>query len=277
MLTDPFAEDWLATLLQRFRERPPAHALHVLIDGAFVPGLHRHIAAGSKRLLFEGLPASGPRTLDVSPFVLPFDPGDRALEAVLRRCQGWPMLSVIESPEPWPDLAARLAAWCIVDVDGQRFNFRFADTRRLPAILRTLDGAQRGQFAGPAARWTHIARDGVWQTLALDGSGGPIASDPQLADAQFTALVEDSRADEVLARLATHPDLAAYRPSQAYALISSALVPALQAGISDQELVDWCGWLLGRGRLDDAHEIGHLFMTWKALALSKEAVDAAET
>ncbi len=277
MLTDPFTDSWLDTLRQRFREHPAGHALHVLIDGAFVPGLHRSIAIGRKVLLFEGLPASGPDTLDVSPFVLPFDPGDRALGAVLRQCQGWPMVSVIETPEPWPDLAARLAAWCIVEADGQRFNFRFADTRRLPAILKTLDDAQRGEFAGTASSWSYIGRDGNWHTLALDRTGGAIARDPQLDDAQFAALVEDSRVDEVLVRLAGHPNRGAYRSSQAHALISSALVPTLEAGMDDIELVDWCGWLLAHSGQDDDRDVARMFTAWKAHELSMEAADANET
>ena len=276
MLTDPFADDWLDVLQRRFRECSATHELHVLIDGAFVPGLHRRIAVDRKALLFEGLPASGPGTLDVSPFVLPYDPEDRALRTVLRECQGWPMVSVIATPESWQDLAARLAAWCIIEADGQRFNFRFADTRRLPAILKTLNGAQRRQFTGPALSWSYVGRDGSWRTLALDGLGAPIAIDPQLDDAQFAALVEDSRADEVLARLAAHPARGAYRPSQAHALISSALAPALQSGMGDGELVNWCGWLLGHGGRDDATDIARLFTTWQAHALPMEAADATE-
>lgn len=276
MLTDPYTDDWLDVLQQRFQAPSSSHELHLLIDGAFVPGLHRRIAPARKALLFEGLPASGPRTLDVSPFVLPFDAGDPAIEALLRACAGWPMLGVIATPEPWRELAARLAAWCVIEADGQRFNFRFADTRRLPAILKTLDPAQRRQFTGSAAHWHHIGRDGGWHTLSLDGAAGSIASAPQLGEAQFAALVEDSRADEVLAGLADHPDRGAYRPSQAHALISSALVPALQAGMSDGALVDWCGWLLGHGGRDEVPDITRLFTTWKAQAFSMEAADATE-
>ncbi|MFC0253881.1 DUF4123 domain-containing protein [Massilia consociata] len=277
MLTDPFADDWLDVLQQRFRERPAGHELHLLIDGAFVPGLHRRIAAGRKALLFEALPASGPSALDVSPFVLPFVPDDRALGPVLRGCQGWPMVSVIATPEPWRELAARLAAWCVIEADGQRFNFRFADTRRLPAILKSLDRTQHAQFCGPAVSWSHMGRDGNWRTLALGGAGDAIATAPQLDDAQFAALVEDSRADEVLAQLAAHPDRAAYRPSQAHALISSALAPALKAGLGNRELVDWCGWLLAHGGRDKAPEhIVRLFAAWQAHVLETEAVDAAE-
>ncbi|WP_313031876.1 DUF4123 domain-containing protein [Massilia alkalitolerans] len=277
MLTDPFAHDWLEALEQRYRERRAGHALHVLIDGAFVPGLHRRIAASRKALLFEGLPGSGPGTLDVSPFIVPFDPEDRALRAVLRKCQGWPMVSVIESPEPWLDCAARLAAWCIVEADGQRFNFRFADTRRLPVIVMTLERAQRGQFTGSAVSWSYIGRDGNWKTLALEGSGEPIATAPRLDDARFAPLVEDSRADEVLARLADCPHRGAYCPSQAHALISAALAPALEAGLSDGDIVGWSGWLLGHGRRNEALDIPRLFTAWKAHAITMETVDATET
>lgn len=276
MLTDPFADDWLDTLRQRFHQRPAGHALHVLIDGAFVPGLHRRIATGRKALLFEGLPASGPGTLDVSPFVLPFAPDDRALNPVLRACQGWPMVSVIETQEPWPELAARLVAWCIVEADGQRFNFRFADTRRIPAILKTLDQSQRAQFAGPAMSWSQIGRDGSWHRIALGGSGSAMATNPQLSDAQFAALVEDSRADEVLARLADHPDRAAYRPSQAHALISSSLAHAMDTGASDLELVEWCGYLLANVGAGQAPEINRLFTAWRAHALLPEAAHGTE-
>lgn len=276
MLTDPYADNWFDALQQRCRQLSPGHQLHLLVDGAFVPGLHRRIGADRRALLFDGLPGSGPGTLDVSPFVLPFDPDDRALKSMLRNCLGWPMVNVIDSPEPWPELAARLAAWCIIEVDGQRFNFRFADTRRLPVILKTLSPEQRGQFTGPAMSWSYIARNGSWCKLTLDGSGGVIATNPQLEDAQFAALVEDSRADEVLARVADHPGRSAYRPSQAHALISSALAPALEAGIGGGDVIDWCGWLLGHGAQDEAPDIARLFTAWQAHALSMETADATE-
>lgn len=273
MLTDPFADDWLDALQQRHRELCAGHQLHLLIDGAFVPGLHQRFGTARKALLFDGLPGSTTPALDVSPFVTPFDPEDRAIKSMLRTCQGWPMVHLIETPEPWPALAARLAAWCVIEADGQRFNFRFADTRRLPAILTTLNPEQRGQFAGPAVRWSVIARDGTWRTLTLDGAGADIAADPQLNDVQFGALVEDGRVDEVLARLADHPDRIGYRPSQAHALISSALIPAIEAGLGDGELVDWCGWLWAHGGQEP--DIARLFDAWKTQAFADGDLDAA--
>jgi hypothetical protein len=268
MLTDPYDDNWLDTLQQRARALSPARKLHVLIDGAFGPGLHRRLPAGRYALLFEGLPGSGRSTLDVSPFVLPFSPDDRDVNAVLRGCQGWPMVNVIETPEPWQDLAARLAAWCVIEADGQRFNLRFADTRRLPAVLKTLTASQRRQFAGPAVSWSYIARDGTWHTLALDGADEHIASDPQLDEAQFGALVEDSRADEILARLAASPDCGAFLPSKAYTLISSALASARKIGLTDRDLVGWCDWLWTRGGPGDTEDMTGLVDMWKAHASS---------
>jgi hypothetical protein len=267
MLTDPFADNWLDALQQDFRSLTPAHKLHLLIDGAFVPGLHRRIAAGRKALLFDGLPGSGPDTLDVSPFILSFDPDDGDIRNLLLKCRGWPMVNVIETPEPWRDLAARLAAWCVIEADGQRFNFRFADTRRLPAILKTLTKTQRGRFAGPATCWRYMARHGAWEALALDGSNEEIASDPQLDDAQFGALVEDSRADEVLARLRPSPGRGSLRPSQAYALIASALTPASDAGLSDNDISEWCDWLWQQSKHDEPSNVSELFLMWRTHAL----------
>jgi hypothetical protein len=179
------------------------------------------------------------------------------------------MVNVIETPEPWPDLAARLAAWCVIEADGQRFNLRFADTRRLPAVLMTLTALQRRQFAGPAVSWSYIARDGTWRTLALDGSSEDIASDPQLDDVQFGALVEDSRADEILARLSASPGRIPFLPSKAYTLISSALTSASKTGLSDNELVDWCEWLWTRGGQGDSENMRGLIDMWKAYVLSE--------
>jgi hypothetical protein len=68
---------------------------------------------------------------------------------LLDKCSGWPMMCAIETPESQAELAARLAAWCVVEVDDQRFNFRFPDTRRLPAIFDALTPTQRAEFAGP--------------------------------------------------------------------------------------------------------------------------------
>lgn len=126
---------------------------YVLVDAAFVPGLHKKLANDRKAILFASLPGCTEEAVDASPFVTLLDPADRALKALLLRCDRWPMLSVIATPESLQQLASRLSAWCVVEVDGQRFNFRFPDTRRLPAIFDTLSLTQRAQLLGPAKSW----------------------------------------------------------------------------------------------------------------------------
>lgn len=121
---------------------------YLLIDGAFLPGLRRKLAALSPTLLFEFLPGCNDNTRDVSPLLLACMP---AALRWLERTSGWPMLSVIATRESQRQLAERLAAWCIIEADGQRFNFRFPDTRRLPAIFAALTSGQQAQMAATDA------------------------------------------------------------------------------------------------------------------------------
>ena len=139
-------------------------------------------------------------------------------------------------------LAARLSAWCIVEADDQRFNFRFPDTRRLPAIFRTLSSEQRAQFAGPAARWSCISRDSSWNELDVTGVSGEPAANPVLGDQQFAALVDDSRADEVLVRLGDRGQAVDRHPSVSYARVTAALRVAVSGQLADEDVLDWCEW-----------------------------------
>lgn len=243
MLIDAFTDGWLDEMNSRARSLAEHHVLYLLIDGAFVPGLHRCIAPDRKALVFESLPGCSDDARDVSPFLTPMIADDAALERTLRRCSGWPMISLIESPETLEQLAARLAAWCVVEVDGQRFNFRFADTRRLPAIYQALDATQRSQFVGPAVAWSYIARNGTWCRLDIEGEYREPASDPQLTEQQFVAIDDDSRADEVLATLALRGYLVGHSPSNAHIRTVAAITAASTAQLQDREIGDWCEWL----------------------------------
>jgi hypothetical protein len=153
MLTDPYDERWL----ERLDVPTEAKNLYLLVDGAFVPGLHRHIKAAvpfadSPRLLFEALPGCNDKTRDVSPFLVRYATNP-ALDALLAKCSGFPMISAIETIESQTDVAERLAAWSVVQVEGQHYNFRFPDTRRLQGIFDALTSKQRSEVAGPATRW----------------------------------------------------------------------------------------------------------------------------
>lgn len=206
MFIDPLNGASLVMLGERLNAMPPDVNLYLLIDGVFVPGLFRSrefetSETGTTRLLFEALPSCGEAVRDVSPFLVSVKVASPRLLAKLSACSGWPMLSAIETTEDIDELAARLSAWCVIENDGQRFNFRFPDTRRLPCIFDTLSARQRAEFTGPMRAWSYIARDGNWQHLHIAGTNHDAASNPSLDDAQFATMVGDSEPDEVLSHL----------------------------------------------------------------------------
>jgi hypothetical protein len=240
VLIDEFSESFLDEL-DDIASRSTTNSLYVLIDGAFVPGLHRRFTAElgrqSVHLLFDGLPSVTEEVLDVSPFMFQYRPGNPVIRELLTTCSGLPMLSAIESAEPLGTLVERLSAWTIVASDGARFNFRFADTRRLPAILRTLSKEQLGAMAGTAPRWHYITRTAKWAANALPGASAAIGFRPQELDAdQFAFLADEGEADALLANLkrSAHPFQG--RPSEHYRCVAVVLEAATARGLDSIQI-----------------------------------------
>ena len=113
------------------------------------------------------------------------------------------MLSAIATNDSIDVLAERLAAWCTVATWGNYFNFRFPDTRRLPAIFAALMPQQQRELMGNALSWHYMARNGAWAALPINctGPAAGITANPRLSEAQFARLVENSEADGVWVRL----------------------------------------------------------------------------
>lgn len=264
MLIEPFATGWLDELCMRASALAPGQRLHLLIDGAFIPGVHRRIHADRKVMLFSALPGCIGEALDLSPFLMPFAPDDTAACRVLQRCSGWPMVSVIQTDEDLGTLAARMAAWTVIEADGQCFHLRFADTRRIPAIVRALGVEQRAQFLGPATNWVCITRRGVWQVVALDGVESDIATFASLDAQQFRILVEDSRIDELLA-LYTQRHPAPVMPALlGHDLLALALQAAEKVQLTEPELLAWCEFLWHEGKVETPATAAQKFMNWQA-------------
>jgi hypothetical protein len=263
MLIDAFCDDWIDELDARVAAMAPSNGLYLLLDGAFVPGLHKQLADGHKALLFSALPGCTEETEDASPFLTPFIAADRAVRSLLRRCNRWPMVSAIETSESLEALADRLSAWCIVEADGQCFNFRFPDTRRLPASFATLTPKQRAQLAGPATRWSYIARDGQWRDLDVAPSSAEIAADPVLDERQFASLAGDSQADELLVLLGDRGHDVLRHPSRSHALLETAIRAARIAELDENRVLDWCEWFWLRGQSDDDATAISILRTWR--------------
>jgi hypothetical protein len=66
MLIDPYHTNWHAELVAQSRRLPDGAQLVLLIDGAFVPGLFRHLSRTSEPvLLFERFPGCNDKVRDV--------------------------------------------------------------------------------------------------------------------------------------------------------------------------------------------------------------------
>jgi hypothetical protein len=148
MFIDAYAANWFDELHARAEKLSSAHHLYLLVDGAFVPGLHKLLGEECKALLFEALPGFNEAAKDVSPFLVPFDLADKDQASLLRRCSRWPMVSLIETSEALEKLRDRLAAWCVVEVDGPALQFQVSG---YPAAQGDLASAASGT-AGTADR-----------------------------------------------------------------------------------------------------------------------------
>jgi hypothetical protein len=275
MLIDTYTPEWLQELEAAYHDRSEGTNIHLLIDGAFVPGLHKKTGAGNPHMLFDGLPGFNETTRDVSPFVVVYEPDDKKLCSMLEDCSGWPMVNAITTVESATDLAKRLAAWCVIEADGQYLNFRFPDTRRLPDILAIFDAKQSAEFTGPATQWRYIGRNGEWRTITLTPSEVAPAVDPKLNPAQFGALVASSDADVILARA---EDIGC-RPkslvrSIQYAIAESAIAIGVKHGVQD-DMLFWCKSCLESATLPDGEMMEELFSAWAAeeLALAQEGIE----
>lgn len=245
MMIDPYNETWPAQLEEKLKQMRDGANMYLLIDSAFVPGLFRsRELEGKIALLFEALPACSEAARDVSPFLVPVECVTRSLAWLLNKCSGWPMVSAVETTESLTELCSRLAAWCVIEVDNQRFNFRFPDTRRLPKIFATLTPQQRVELTGPASQWSYIGRDGHWNQLNVDGAAAEVAAQPVLDDAQFCALVGDSEPDEVLVQLAYQGFEPTGLPSLHHAIVCMALRIADVGKLVQELRVDWCEFVL---------------------------------
>jgi hypothetical protein len=86
MLIDAYDKHWLDWL--DAGEVGCEGSLYLLVDGAFVPGIHRRVKAVvsaeyAPSLLFEALPSCSDATRDVSPFLVPFQPSNPRFRAVI--------------------------------------------------------------------------------------------------------------------------------------------------------------------------------------------------
>lgn len=255
--------EWLDILqkeTESHRHVWPDAQVFALLDCAFID--HMHAAILKRRLpsrsLFD-LSSSPSRELQaVSPTLIPLTTETAPQwRDVLRLTDGWPMLSLIVTPESLDELALRLSPWCIVNADGQPFVFRFPDTRRLPAIVDVLTPAQHGAFFGPAIAWHYRTRSAHWEELPLPTTPLAAAEHVKLNAQQYAELLNESEADAIMAHLnVKNPaTMLHYDAANAHQLITQALKRADRYGITDNDRIQWCNLYLRQPKLEQMSEV----------------------
>jgi hypothetical protein len=276
MLINLLVPGWESNLEKQYAALPAGARLVLLIDGAFAPMLFQPLDSHCKPfLLFEFLPGCSTEARNVSPFVVKFDPENKSLTRLLKRCSEWPMLSVLTTYESAEQLAERLSAWCIVEVGGQNFNFRFADTRRLPKIFETLTQQQRRGLVGNTIGWHYISRDGSWSSLLVELSTISLSLTDKavLNETQFGQLLVDSEPDEMWVRLLDRGIQTDLLPSHRHALLSSALHVADRMGLDEFLQTDWCMHCIQTSCSSDLGTLQATLIDW----ISKNARNENET
>ena len=252
------APGWLDALheeIAAIRNTWPDSHVFALLDCAFAESAHAAILKHGlpSRSLYD-LSETPSRDLQaISPTLISLTHATAQYwRDVLRLTDGWPMLSLIVTPESLDELALRLSSWCVVNADGQPFVFRFPDTRRLPAVVDVLTAEQHGAFFGPARAWRYRTRAAQWSALPLPPTSLPAADYVKLNAQQYATLINDSEADAVMAHLNVNepPTLLPYDPAAAHQLISHALKRADRYGIPDAERNQWCSLYLKQPKLE---------------------------
>lgn len=254
------APDWLRVLEEQISAHSamfPDAQVYGLLDCAFAErsysALQKQESILPSRSLFD-LSDKPIRDLqEVSPTLIPLAAHTASTwQAVLRETDGWPMLSVIVTPESLDALALRLSAWCIVDADGQNFVFRFADTRRLPDIVATLTPQQHGELFGPAHVWQYRARTAQWTELPLPATAKAPADAVSLTEAQCARLIASSEADEIMDNLRTNaPELMRKHDlAQTHEIVARGLARADRYHIGDVDRASWCRLYLQQPTLE---------------------------
>lgn len=251
MLIEGFQSGVYEELEKTLLQKKPTNNLYLFLDGAFVPKLHERLSDESKDVLFSHLLGCNRDAIDASPFITPIIGIDKSLKALFRFCNGWPMVNLIETPEPLAALGSRLSAWCIVEVSDQRFNFRFMDTRRLGVIFDSLTPEQKAEFAGPALQWKYISRSGAWEELELQSADVGFSVDPILDDKQFAKIIDDSKADEVMMLLSDRGHDVFSHPFRSHALVSRALQVAFFEQVENDYLINWCEYFWVKDEICD--------------------------
>lgn len=266
--------------IDSLREQWPDAGVYALFDCAFNERCHAEIKRFRlpARTLYDLSNHPSPELQAVSPTLVPLAHAKASSwRDVARHTDGYPMLSVIVTPESLDELALRLRPWCIVNADGEPYVFRFPDTRRLPGVVDVLTPEQHGAFFGPAHVWLTRTRRATWSALRLPGLPLPPAEEVKLDGEQFVQLMNDAEADEIIAHFHVHePALVAHcDPAEVWERMAHGLKRADYYGIDQPDRMQWSRWFAQQPLLERMPEAEPLLAALKARTRSFNEVKGA--
>jgi hypothetical protein len=263
--------------IAHFRQQFPQAHIYALVEGVFDETCYPLLKRCGQlpfAALYGNMPGADDETLGVSPLVVEYAEAGRATwDALLKKTDGQPALSLIVSPEPLALLAARLEPWCIVNAAGYTLGLSFADIRILPELCKVLTPLQLAQFCGPALHWQYVARSADWCALSLPASAAPPAPEVELDEQQCAQLISAAEADGVLYQLrSSRPELVnCFAPARVHGLVQHWLTCASHAQIDAlPERLSLCEWGLMRPELERQPQVA----AWLAMP-SQPATAAA--
>ncbi|NGZ85331.1 DUF4123 domain-containing protein [Duganella aceris] len=240
MLIDRHPADWKETLHASLADA--RGAIYALVDGVHNELFYQQLKKAGcfhYESLYSTAPSADEETLGLAPILVQYSDEHRnQWDALIELTNGLPALSIIISPEPIEQMAARLIPWCVVDADGYTLALSFADTRILPALVNALTPQQRGQLFGPASLWSYPGRDAEWQRLSVKSENAlPPAEKVELSAHQISALMASSEADSIAFQFGQHisKPLVAYTPAESHTMIRQWLQLADRAQIDGNQ------------------------------------------
>lgn len=189
------------------------HHIHALIDGATDQAFGDELMARSlePRSAVRAVYNETPLDAAQSCGIFLWSCGRDELPALLSRCSGLPMLSLLQTPLDIDLMRLHLASFARGQTpDGLRLVLRIADPIRLHDLLVALGEHMQSRLRSGFAAWHLIGRDGnllTWTgTAALDQQPHERTTPWPVSDQAFVKLMASCEADEVLCSVARRDD-----------------------------------------------------------------------
>lgn len=155
---------------------------------------------------------AAPSARRMGPVCLPADSlaGNRIASALMRSLERHWAISWIQAPTQHALLEHLVNIRHVLTADGQRYFFRFADTRCVAAMMRAMTPARVRLLIGPIHRWDYLTRCGVrnsWRGSLDESLNGWMTL--RLTHPELAVLLDSSWPDQLLAStLEAEPELA---------------------------------------------------------------------